>query len=811
VRGRAGDTQPTAMVDLGRPAFKLGVAEIRVGWRAHELRVKVSSGRTTYQVRGKVPVSIAVRTADGKAPPPGSEVAVAAVDEGLLELLPNPSWNLLEGMMQRRGYAVETSTAQGQVVGKRHFGLKALPHGGGGGRQTTRELFETLLFWKARVPLDAAGDAALEIPLNDSLTSFRIVAVATGGVDAFGTGILTVRTTLDLMVLPGIAPLVREGDRFSANVTLRNATDRRMDVVVAGRVEGLATPLGRQMVALAAGEAHAVAWELTAPVGAHTLRYEIEAGEAGGRMDRVVVSQQVVAAVPLRTFQATLFQWDPRQRIMRQPVERPVDAIPGRGGVQVALRATLVDGLDALRGWMRAYPYTCLEQLVSRAVALRDDAQWRAVLNALPAHLDADGLLKYFPSMVSGSEVLTAYVLALSHEAGWPIPEDTRGRLEHGLRGFVEGRIARRTEVPSPDLTMRKLAALEALARHGRAEPGMLASLRVEPNLWPTSAVLDWWSILRRVDGIADRPSRLIEAERILRARLNLQGTTMGFSTERSDALWWLMVSSDSNAVRLILGLLDADKWRDDLPRLVRGALARQHRGAWDLTTANAWGVLALEKFSRAFERTPVSGSTLATLAAASQRLDWLAVPKGATLALPWPAERAEVALSHEGSGRPWITVQAQAAVPLAAPLSSGYKITKIVTPIEQQHPGRWSRGDLLRVKLEVEAQADMSWVVVNDPIPGGASHVGRGLRRESAIASTGQSESGAASPAYEERAFEAFRAYYAWVPKGTFTVEYTLRLNQTGRFLLPTTRVEALYAPEMFGELPNAPVEVRP
>ncbi len=285
----------------------------------------------------------------------------------------------------------------------------------------------------------------------------------------------------------------------------------------------------------------------------------------------------------------------------------------------------------------------------------------------------------------------------------------------------------------------------------------------------------------------------------------------MGFSTERSDALWWLMVSADSNAVRLILALLDADKWRDDLPRLVGGALARQQRGTWDLTTANAWGVLALEKFSRIFERAPVGGRTSATLAAVSQRVDWLAVPKGGTLALPWPAERAEVALSHEGSGQPWITVQAQAAIPLAAPLSSGYKIAKTITPIEQHHPGRWSRGDLLRVKLEVEAQADMSWVVVNDPIPGGASHVGRGLRRESSIATTGQSESGAIWPAYEERAFEAFRAYYAWVPKGTFTVEYTLRLNQTGRFLLPTTRVEALYAPEMFGELPNAPVEVRP
>ena len=31
------------------------------------------------------------------------------------------------------------------------------------------------------------------------------------------------------------------------------------------------------------------------------------------------------------------------------------------------------------------------------------------------------------------------------------------------------------------------------------------------------------------------------------------------------------------------------------------------------------------------------------------------------------------------------------------------------------------------------------------------------------------------------------------------------MRLNQAGTFQLPPTRVEALYAPEMFGEMPNA------
>src|SRR4030067_3627601 len=112
-------------------------------------------------------------------------------------------------MMGTRGYEVRTATAQMQVIGKRHYGLKALPQGGGGGRQQTRELFNTLLLWKGRVTLDANGEAGVEIPLNDSLTSFRIVAVAQGDAGLFGTGSTAIQSTQDLMIFSGLPPLVR--------------------------------------------------------------------------------------------------------------------------------------------------------------------------------------------------------------------------------------------------------------------------------------------------------------------------------------------------------------------------------------------------------------------------------------------------------------------------------------------------------------------------------------------------------------------------------------------------------------------------
>ena len=132
--------------------------------------------------------------------------------------------------MKRAGCDVETATAQMMVIGKRHFGRKALPHGGGGGRQFTRELFNTLVYWKGVVLLDENGEASVKFPLNDSLTSFRITAVANGGAGYFGTGGTSIRATQELMILSGIPPLVREGDRFWAGFTVRNASSREMQV-----------------------------------------------------------------------------------------------------------------------------------------------------------------------------------------------------------------------------------------------------------------------------------------------------------------------------------------------------------------------------------------------------------------------------------------------------------------------------------------------------------------------------------------------------------------------------------------------------
>ncbi|MBY0275866.1 alpha-2-macroglobulin, partial [Candidatus Binatia bacterium] len=810
LRGRVGDVQPTARIDLGKPSFRMGVVEIKAGWRPHELDVNVATDREVYKVRETAKAKIVAKTANGAAPPAGSTIALAAVDEGLLELAPNTSWELLKAMMGRRGFGVWTSTAQMEVLGKRHYGKKARPQGGGGGRSTTRELFDTLLLWRADVTLDASGTAEVDIPLNDSLTSFRIVAVATGGTGLFGTGETSIRSTQDLMLFSGLPPVVRSGDQLAAEFTLRNTTDRAMTVDLSAEVAGLGAALPAQKIRLAPSQSEIARWPVTVPAGVTDLRYTVSAQADGGTTDRMAVTQRVTPAVPERVLQGTLVQLAP-DAPYTETVAAPAGAIAGRGGIEIRLAPSLLSGLDGVRDTMTAYPYSCLEQRVSRAVALDDAALWSGVLAALPSHLDDAGLLKFFPTMREGSELLTAYVLTMTTLAGHPMPADVKDKVTSALRGFVDGSAARAGDASRRivDLPLRKMAVLAALATAGALDPALVDGVPIEPNLWPASTLLDWWTVLARTPKLAQRDRRLAELQQIVRARLELGGTTIGFRSSTAASGWTIFAGRDVDAVRLVLLALDQQAWRGDVPRMMKSALGLQRRGAWDTTIANAWGSIATRAFVKAFEAEPVTGTTRATLADAKAALDWAREAKGGALELPWPTGSATLSLAQDGGGRPWASVLASAAVPLTEPIVAGYRIVKQVTPVEARADGTIHPGDALRVRLEIDAQADMPWVVVDDPVPAGSSHLrGAPLGTNAAPVPTPAGDTGL-EPAFVERSFQSYKAYFEDMPAGKTVVEYVIRVNQSGRFLLPPTRVAALYAPETFGEIPNAPVDV--
>ncbi|MBP8162041.1 MAG: alpha-2-macroglobulin [Propionivibrio sp.] len=810
-------TQPTAMVDLAKPAYKVGLANIEVGIEAFKLKVEVTPDKNDYQPRDKAQVTIKVTQADGKPVPAGTEVAFAAVDQALLELRPNESWNLLDAMLPKRAYQVQTATAQSQVIGKRHFGKKALPPGGGGGRAPARELFDTLLVWNPRVVLDANGSATLSVPLNDSLTEFKLVAVADAGTGFFGTGSGSLRTRQDLQLISGLPPLVREKDRYSALLTVRNGTAKTMIVSVAAKA-GERSLEGKE-VTLEPESAAELVWQADAPEDETAVNWEFDASDnSSTAKDRLRITQQVAPATPITVQQATFARVEGSLEV---PAAVPPGAVSGKagplGGIEVALSAKLSTPPPGLKRFFEEYPFVCLEQKTSVAIGLRDATRWQQVVEAMPTYLDNNGLARYFPGEArgnAGSPALTTYLLDASHAAGFDIPPELAQRMERGLTAFAEGRIKPEHWSPQSDLVVRKLSAIEALTRRGLKPLSALSSLEVEPLRLPTSALIDWYLIVKRLGNLPDRPEKLAAAERELRNRLSYVGGRLVFTSERSDYWWWLMVSGDANAFRLIEAVIDDPAWKDDLPALMQGAMLRQQRGRWLTTVANVWATIALDRFGKVFEKDEVSGNTHVALGAVPvQNFAWQGkVDEVNKLLMPWPAKPSTddvLKLTHEGSGQPWAAMQVLAAVPVKEPVANGFRVTREVTPMQEKETGKVSRGDVWRVRLTVESDQEMSWVVLNDPIPAGARILGEGDGRDSHIAGMDERETGNAWPAYVERTFSAYRAYYGYVPRGRFSTDYTVRLNNAGEFSLPATRVEAMYAPEVFGEAPNAKVVV--
>jgi uncharacterized protein YfaS (alpha-2-macroglobulin family) len=822
VRGRVSEPKPDFLVDLGKPAMKMGIAEIKVGVDSHRLKIDVSTDKNRYNVKEKATVTIKLHAPDENKLPKNTEVILAVVDESLLHLKNNESFDLLSAMMSARGLAVESSSGINQVIGRRHFGLKAKAPGGGGGAMSgPREHFDPLIAFIPNLKVNQDGVVETKIQLNDSITSFRVVAIAHAGADLFGTGKTNIVTNKDLILYSGISPVARFGDQIQNVFTVRNTTEKVMKVKFEANLTGGGALPEIPGMALNPSESKVITLPITVPENISELAYKVKAVDVeGGATDEISVKEKISTAVPERVLQATLFQLDKTSTL---PVKQPDDALPQSGKVMVEARASLVSGLSGVKAYMEEYPYSCLEQRTSKAITLDNKKEVRSIIEKLPSFIDDDGLLKFFDwPLGCGSSALSHYVLDILDENKYDIPDATQDALVDGLKKYLDGKSTCLSwwydRTKDPFIDQKKIQALETLSRYNNFNEKVLETIKVTPNLWNTETLINWLNILNKEKAIKNRDELLKNAKGILRARINFQGSQMNLQESLNrEGSWMLFTSEDQDALGAFNQLM-GDSVGEDAGRMARGILARLKSGHWDTTMANAWGMTYMKKFSEKFEKTKPQGTTKISSPDQSLSVDWAKTTKGDKKNLTWPKDSqgkdVQVTFEHNGAGKPWVLIQTSSAIPLKSPMNFGYAITKNVTAVDQKKKGEWSVGDIVNVELVVKAGSDQSWVVINDPLPSGASHLGTGLEGESKLMNKAPVANDGISGwplEYEEKGFSKYVAYAGYLPAGTYKVNYRYRVNSAGKFKLPPTRAEALYSPEVFGEIPNGDMNVAP
>jgi uncharacterized protein YfaS (alpha-2-macroglobulin family) len=339
------------------------------------------------------------------------------------------------------------------------------------------------------------------------MTSFRIVAIATGGENLFGDGSVTVESSKDLIIYSGFAPLVREGDQIKNAFTLRNTTTGSMKVSLEIIAKDIASLPKLPPVDLKPSEAKTIDLPLIVPMGLKEISFRIKAKDSmSGAEDSMMAKVRVEPAVPARVLQSTLFQLDKANQI---PVRQPSDSIPGKGGLGVHARATLVSGLAGVKSYLDEYAYSCLEQKISRGIVLEDKNEIKRLIESLPSYFDSYGLLKFFPVSSCGSAQLTRYIMNILDENNYELPSATRTRLISGLTSYIQGQYACHSwwdnYVRDHYTGEAKILVMETLSRYNAFSPNFLFTVQITPNIWKNETATAWFQLLKRQMDIFNR------------------------------------------------------------------------------------------------------------------------------------------------------------------------------------------------------------------------------------------------------------------------------------------------------------------
>jgi len=791
VRGRLGAPEPTGVLDLAKPAFKLGMTSIQVGIKAHELPISVHTDQTVYQVRSKVKVNIETK--------PNAEIALAVVDQALLKLKPNETINLLSSMLLAQGHSVETSTLQMNLIGKRHFGKKATPFGGGGGKMMTRELLDSLVAWKPKLLADKDGKIKTEFKLNDSISSFVVIAVGSEGLNFYGTSKTEIAATQKLQILSSVPVSLRENDELPLQFLLRNTTLNPLHVKAELKVANVSEKSIE--VTVQAQSTQELSWNEKVPSGLKALPLLISAVAKEGPSDQLKIEPSIVEVNPIRIREGFLTQILSGGAPSVLPMSFPADAIPGRGGYLVQAQARLSLVPDSVLDYLEHYPFTCLEQLTSKAIGRNKPEDWIQVQNKFKTFLDSNSILKFFPEMRYGSVDLSAYVFRISsaaskYDARFKIQDsDLRKRLLDGLRRGMKGEIL--ISAPWwPDFVKnnQRIAAGEALSSFEAIPEATYEELKSIRDRKSLSHTLSLLKILDQSESslkqaLGDRNEYLKEIlshYTFENSHLKLNDASFSFFGSLND-------SPDGLKARTLIALMDHDQ-KDDATKLLRSLMEAMKTGAFDTTPGDAWAAVALRLFAQKYENSKVNGELEVKSGGSSRNLKL--TEKNLTAQTFLPVSEA-LTQSFKGTGSPWSFTFVEAAIPTLSPINHGYSIAKNIFPIKVAKPNENTRGDIYEVRLEMDAKNDQTWIALTDPIPTGAS-----------ILST---DSKGGTIAFEERRMDRMQVFFEFLPKGKAVFSYQVRLNQQGSFEFPATRIEAMYDPTEYGEFPNPKIKVNP
>jgi uncharacterized protein YfaS (alpha-2-macroglobulin family) len=360
VRGRTAPATGTS-IDAGNEAsFAMGMVDLEVAAEDKKLKVKVATDKPSYKPGDNVTATVAVTDQNGS--PVQAEVALAAADEGVLELIdyktPDPQATFYAAMP----LGVQTSTTFDRFAtitdpeqdDTAYIGDSG--EGGGGSSGHPRSKFESTAYWNPSLVTGEDGTAQVTFAAPDNLTAFRLMASAADSGDRFGSGDVRMTVAKPVAALPALPRFLTVGDVAQAGVVINNDTKAGGTATVSLQADGvLLVGTNQQQINLAAGGSKLVTFAINTPTHIGTATFTFST-QLGADSDSVKVSVPIER--PVEQAAAVLGEGD-----ITGPttvtIAVPPNAVPDSGGLDVVADSTGLSssGVDQGLRYLISYPY----------------------------------------------------------------------------------------------------------------------------------------------------------------------------------------------------------------------------------------------------------------------------------------------------------------------------------------------------------------------------------------------------------------------------------------------------------------------
>ena len=855
VKGRS-KTEPGVedSSDPGKPSFRLGYAKLAVDDASKRLTMTVKANRDEFRPAGSAKIDVQVRDAAGA--PAATEVTLWAVDYGVLSLTAFRTPDVLDSVYVPKALQVMTEDNRQRIVSRRALTPKGTSDGGGGGADggvsSVRKDFRVLAFWLGSVTTDGKGHAATDVKLPESLTTYRIMAVAGDKASRFGSGESEIKINKPVVLKAAFPRFMTRGDKaFFGSVVTSQLKEAGTAVVTMKSLDPNIVEIagdGKRSVEIAAGGSSEIRFDVIAKAtGRARIQTTVKLlNESDAFEDtvpvQVTVSPESVAAYGEAAPDA------------KQTVEIPAGVVPGVGGLQVQLASTALVGLGEGARYVIEYPFGCIEQKSSRALVLAVAADLgdafhlpgidvrdlrprvQSSLKEIEKYQCPSGGFAFWPGEChTVSPYFTSYALSVFQIAAslnYAVDSDV---MKRGY-DYLEASLAEKPPVNEgwwPAYTAWEAFAVKVLVDGGRNQDSNLNRLYGYLDRMPVFALAYLHDALATKGSEATRQAEL--RRRMANAVLPEAGSAHVEELADPYLLWFFNSNIRSTAV-VLSSLVRAGASSSEVSSMVRWLLAARKNGRWGNTQENAVAMQALVSYYRKYEATVPNFTASvrlgtedlarATFKGRSTEATVRDVPM-ATLARGGTAPR-DLTLHRDGDGTLFYAMRLTYAPDVATLTAAdrGFKVERQYAPLSDGKAGpaaeTFQAGDLVRVTLSFDLPKERRYVAVTDPVPAGFEAV------ESWFATTASDvsrltnlEDDAAAPSWQdmwrrgtfdhvERHDDRVLLFATRLAGGHHEFSYVVRATTAGTFKAAPTRVEEMYEPEVSGRTSTQTVEVK-